>query len=397
MFRFSIEDKKLLVNYTPYGGVEEILDKIKDNGSCLVRMTFNITQNSLIKSEDDSDEIQFILGVVDGGNYIKLDKDILNVDYNIFIDADIRLDQKLFIAYRNISILAHLVDVIKADIYIDNDKHYRESPNHIALSVYKMVIENFPNSTELTKYANCRISLLLNEYFDGMSKYKINYESYVAKKQLSNCNNEIADINEIKLNLLLSAKQTLQSMLDKCSIYSEKDWQERIKNIICILFPKYLYCLREVNIGQVDGFDKQPDFILIDSNGCIDLMEIKKPDLTQVMREAKVRNNYVPQKAFIDVAVQTTKYLLTINKNYLLAQKNIMKKLLEEYPETRFAEEDLLLNNPKGIILYGRSNNLDPKQLSDFELIRRQYKDIPEIMTYDDLFERLNNLIQCLS
>lgn len=49
MFRFLLEDKKLLVNYTPYGGVEEILDKIKDNGSCLVRMTFNITQNSLIK------------------------------------------------------------------------------------------------------------------------------------------------------------------------------------------------------------------------------------------------------------------------------------------------------------------------------------------------------------
>lgn len=92
------------------------------------------------------------------------------------------------------------------------------------------------------------------------------------KNKHLNCFNEIADINEIKLNLLLSAKETLQNMLDRCSKYGEKDWQERIKNIICILFPKYLYCLREINIGEVDRVDKHPDFILIDSNGYIDLM-----------------------------------------------------------------------------------------------------------------------------
>lgn len=32
----------------------------------------------------------------------------------------------------------------------------------------------------------------------------------------------------------------------------------------------------------------------------------------------------------------------------------------------------------------------------DFELIRRQYKHIAEIMTYDDLLQRIDNIIAAL-
>lgn len=94
---------------------------------------------------------------------------------------------------------------------------------------------------------------------------------------------------------------------------------------------------------------------------------------------------------------EKVKYILTLNKNNQFVLKTIMKKLLEKYPNTHFTEDKLSLNNPKGMILYGRSNYLNAKQQNDFELIRRQFKDIPEIMTYDDLLERLNNLIENLS
>lgn len=45
----------------------------------------------------------------------------------------------------------------------------------------------------------------------------------------------------------------------------------------------------------------------------------------------------------------------------------------------------------------GRSNHFNEQQKSDFELIKRQYKHIAEIMTYDDLLHRIDNIIAALS
>lgn len=47
------------------------------------------------------------------------------------------------------------------------------------------------------------------------------------------------------------------------------------------------------------------------------------------------------------------------------------------------------VTNPQGMLLIGRSNNLSIDQLFDLEIIKRQHKNIVDIMTYDDLLERL--------
>ena len=49
--------------------------------------------------------------------------------------------------------------------------------------------------------------------------------------------------------------------------------------------------------------------------------------------------------------------------------------------------------NPQGILLLGRSNNLTDEQLFDFEIIKRQHKNIVDIMTYDDLLKRFRNIL----
>ena len=41
--------------------------------------------------------------------------------------------------------------------------------------------------------------------------------------------------------------------------------------------PKYIAGIREVVIKGVDRHDKRPDFLLVDANGYIDILEIKKP------------------------------------------------------------------------------------------------------------------------
>ena len=74
------------------------------------------------------------------------------------------------------------------------------------------------------------------------------------------------------------------------------------------------------------------------------------------------------------------------------AQEDVSKKLIEFLPDSI----EVKFVNPQGILIAGRSNNFDREQLRDFELIKRQYKHVADIMTYDDLAQRLSNIIAAL-
>lgn len=52
------------------------------------------------------------------------------------------------------------------------------------------------------------------------------------------------------------------------------------------------------------------------------------------------------------------------------------------------------ITNPSGIIVMGRENNLSNSQREDFEVIKRKYKNIIDIITYDDLLKRLRFTIE---
>ncbi len=52
--------------------------------------------------------------------------------------------------------------------------------------------------------------------------------------------------------------------------------------------------------------------------------------------------------------------------------------------------------SPQGFLLLGRSKDFNKQQRNDFELIKRQYKNVADIMTYDDLLDRVNNILKAL-
>lgn len=51
--------------------------------------------------------------------------------------------------------------------------------------------------------------------------------------------------------------------------------------------------------------------------------------------------------------------------------------------------------NPKAIVILGR-RDFDPKYTTDFEVIRRKYANIADILTYDDLLDYFRNIIRGL-
>lgn len=405
MIEIKKHNSKLVAIYSPESGTYWLQDKLNKGENHYLKNTYRLSKDKILdlheidEDLDEEENIAFQIGV-ERNNYFALDKEIFGIDIDIYIEKSIHITPNFFTANKNISIISKLEDVVKEQIYLVSDENYNvndDNTNKIPLSAYKNLLTNFPNNTELIKYSHMRIATALSEYFDNVDVYKTKYENYLNKKNNSSINNKFSkNISLLKLNMLTSSQEELTKMLKTYKSFNEKDWQNKIKNILCVLFPKYLYAIREVNFGEIHGYDKHPDFTLIDSNGYIDIMEIKKPEDAQIIRNCKNRNNYVPQKIFTDVVVQTTKYINALNQNHDKSKINIIKKLKEDHPDTTLSTSDIFINNPKGLILLGRSNKLTKEQKDDFELIRRQYKDIVEIMTYDDLLNRINNLVEKL-
>lgn len=106
----------------------------------------------------------------------------------------------------------------------------------------------------------------------------------------------------------------------------------------------------------------------------------------------RYRNNYVPSREFTGAIQQIEKYSFCLNT--LPAAKEKVCSAISRYVPKGFPVRIL---NPQGMLLLGRSNRFNKQQQEDFELIKRQYKHIADIMTYDDLLSRLKNIITALS
>lgn len=185
------------------------------------------------------------------------------------------------------------------------------------------------------------------------------------------------------------AYDELELMLEDSMSYSEKEWQRRIYEIICVLYPKYIARFREIEVGTDGRHMKTPDFMLVDSAGFVDILEIKKPDGIKVVSTTEYRNNYVASRDLEGAIVQIEKYIYILNHEGEARVKKIQDKVRNHLP----SNFRLKVVNPQGILLLGRSNNLTDEQLFDFEIIKRQHKNIVDIMTYDDLLKRFRNIL----
>jgi hypothetical protein len=166
--------------------------------------------------------------------------------------------------------------------------------------------------------------------------------------------------------------------------YTEHHFQKELIKILLILFPKYCYVLKEITIKN----KKRVDYILIDYNGNIDIIEIKTP-FYKLLNKADYRKNYYPSRVLTGSIMQTEKYLYYLNENKRNNEKIIQKKLKQKYN----IPLDINIVNPKGFIIMGRSNDFDELKTIDFEIIKRKYKNMVDIISYDDLLNRLNFLI----
>lgn len=395
MIKFKKNKNKLILNYTSDLEIDWLYKKFKENESHTIRNTFTFDKSHLIreiKTKENLDSVferdysvDFILGKLKDDFYA-LDSRVLGIENKIYLHKDIEIKTNLFIAINNISIFSRIDKLIKEDLWIGGNFKY-SMPEEEYLNLLMM----FPNSYELKRYSEARLTTILRNYFettiDGVSKFN-KYMNKRISKQGENLSNSL---KSYELDKFQAIQNKLYNMLTNENNYNEHQWQKEILDIILLLFPKYIFVFEEVSIrDSYNDTYRRLDFLLLDSTGNVDIVEIKKPFDNCIVTKAKYRDNYIPLRELSGTVMQIEKYIFYLNKWGKAGEDKLNKKYKEKLP----SKFKVHITNPNGIIIMGREKGLSKTQLLDFEVIKRKYKNVIDIITYDDLLKRLTFTIE---
>lgn len=182
-------------------------------------------------------------------------------------------------------------------------------------------------------------------------------------------------------------------MLKYEASFTESQWQSGILRIIRLLHPRYIQAFERVQIRDLDsGRRREIDILLIDASGNIDILEIKKPFDKSILSEGTYRDNHIPLRELAGSVMQIEKYIYYLNRWGPQGEKALTEKYASELPNNF----RINITNPSGMVIIGRDHNLTAAQRRDFEFVKRKYKSIMDIVTYDDLLRRLDFVLQQL-
>ena len=372
----------------------EILEVLNKGDEWRISHSFIVYKKHFRFEDTEQNEIQFCVGTV-YDEYTLIDSDVIGTEHKFYFSNAIKLDKRYFVAYRNISILLKIDHVVNQDVYIGGN----HAEGYIPVETFELLIKKFPKTAELDYYAHARIATIIKEFYPNAEQHEIKFNKYMERqeKRLSsifsqNVQTVFKKNATIEFQQFKILKHDLIELLNKADSISEHIWQEQIHGLLRLLYPKYIAGIREVVIKGVDCHDKRPDFLLVDANGYIDILEIKRPSVQLLTEQSSYRNNYVPVRDLAGAVQQIEKYVYCLNVWGKEGEQELQKKLFSKLPVTVTPK----IVNPQGILIMGRSNQFNYQQKDDFELIKRQYKHIAEIMTYDDLVQRIENIMAAL-
>lgn len=386
------EDGKLILEYESYGDVRWIRRNYSENKPVSIMKTFYFKEEDLIdKNEEETDEFdndefeRFAIGELVSDYYV-IKKEVLNIKNNLYIQKDIKLDISSFVAYSKISVFKQIDRLVKEDIFIGGD-----SEPAIPESDFQNLLSNFPNYTEIRKYADARVSVVLRNYFDTAEDSESKYKKYMDKKPSKKGVSLKNLFKDGELNKYRCILMKLEEMVASEDSYNERQWQREILEILILIFPKYIFVFDGVRIkDNYNGKTRELDYLLLDSSGNVDIVEIKKPFRNCIITKNQYRDNFIPLRELSGTVMQIEKYIYYLNRWAKDGEDHLTTKYKNQLPNNF----NVKITNPGGIIIMGRETGLTDDQLHDFEIVKRKYKNIVDIITYDDLLKRVKSCIE---
>jgi hypothetical protein len=406
---FEMTPSGVELTYQSDRGAGWVREELSTHDAVTLSRVFTFKRRDLLsdlgKAEDDPEELSYRFHFAEKrGGYLHIEGRIFGVANNVLIadDADLPLSRKLFVAERNISIMRRIAELLPAgeDIVIGGDR-----PHNIPIPAYRELLSKFPNTTEMDRYAEARVASVIGDFIAPMKDAQERYEAYLKKTRtmIKGAPLRQPELLRTELEKYMLIRDTIVGWLRDGESRSEDDWQKMIIGFLLLIFPKYVAVLQKVHIQDFYSTGgvprkRQIDIALVDASGNIDVIEIKKPFHDALLSRATYRDNYTPSRELAGSIMQAEKYLFHLSKWGADGEKKLTTRYANRLPPNL----QIRITNPNAMIILGRDCRpdgtpaLDQAQMLDLEIIKRKYANMIDIMTYDDLLRRLDNIIASL-
>lgn len=403
---FTIAGDELHMHYQPRDGDEWVHRRFEKGEDLLVKRTFRLTKQLLVDppaaalavDPDDAEELEFgddepiltflVARAVDDV-YFEFDDGVLEVGIPVLLERAARPTWKWFTAEERTSVMRVIAGLGPSRIVIGGS-----SPDAIPVDVYEGLIAQFPTQVERAKYVRARISGVVRQYTDAKVDAVADLATYVDHRTSQEPRDLQGLLREAEIQKFELLLQHLERMLAApVGIYNERAWQNEILQIIRLLYPKYIATFSSVPVRDFEASTtRQLDFMLVDVSGYVDVLEIKQPFDDCIVTPGVYRANHVPYRELSGTVQQVEKYLYHLTRWGREGEAALTKRFASRLP----AGLKVRIASPSGLAILGRDHNLTQAQRHDFEIIRRQYKHIADIITYDDLLRRLKFVLEQL-
>jgi len=160
---------------------------------------------------------------------------------------------------------------------------------------------------------------------------------------------------------------------------SEFQWGKFLLQNLSLIDSKYIHALPQLNV--VLGGTRKVDFGLIDTQGYLDIYEIKRPETKLLTARPDEHGNFVWHTEAVKAIVQAEKYHFHAERKSSNLENDIKRE----------RDIDLEIKRPRAFVVIGHSLQFnDDKKKEDFHILRRSLKNI-EIILYDELLKRVQN------
>lgn len=359
---------------------------------CLLK-TFHLSKKDVISVDEDDRSYNFkISKVKNNEGYYQIFKHILDTKHDVYINDDfdnfISLD--IFIStvthIPKLSIFKEIDNLIDRPIVVGGSRN-----DSIPTSEFLNLVNGLPTDTELRHYLNSRIENLIGEYFERIKDSKLLLDKYISKKLQKKQVNDFDELKEIDLKKFKYVRDIVEDLISHGEAKPESVWQDIILKVIKVLYPKYVKIIKEMIVKDYYTGDnpktRKIDISMLDADRNLDIIEIKKAFDSKILNNSTYRDNYIPKRELVGTIMQVEKYIFHLNK-WGVTGENLLRK--------KYEVSNLNITNPKGLIIMGRDRDFDQQQKFDFEIIKRKYSNIMDIITYDDLLRRIDNIIESL-
>ena len=178
------EKDSLNLNYSPQNGITWIENKFSNDETLGIHKVFYVTKNDLVSQRDIG--IPFVefkiadIEQIEGGNFYHIDKNTLQISFDLYISEECRITDKWFVRKRQTSIFKIIDSFWGHDkLFIGGNGYFSVSENE-----FNKIIRSLPNDTEINNYVKARIYGAMQNILPVKTDAVSQFQKYLNKKML---------------------------------------------------------------------------------------------------------------------------------------------------------------------------------------------------------------------